>query len=123
MQGDDDVNGADIYRARADDQDGVNMLLGHEGFSKFPSEASSELTNQEGTPTGSALSTDHDHDHDLQAPFFATDEAHSSPNFYPFAFDYSSNLTQVIIKFTDGIIDFISSKTFEADEIMNMLNL
>lgn len=120
MQGD-DVNGAEISRGRVDDQDGENMLLGHEGFSKFPSEASSELTNQEGTPTGSALSTDHDHD--LQAPFFATDEAHSSANFYPFAFDYSSNLIQVIIKFTDGIIDFISLKIFEVDGIMNILKL
>lgn len=120
MQGD-DVNGAEISRGRVDDQDGEKMSLGNEVFSKFPSEASSELTNQEGTPTGSALSTDHDHD--LQAPFFATDEAHSSANFYPFAFDYSSNLIQVIIKFTDGIIDFISLKIFEVDEIIYMLKL
>lgn len=73
---------------------GINQenLLGHDNFAKFPSEASSELTNQEqeGTPTGSALSTDHD----LQAPFFATDEANSSVNFYPFGFDYSANLVQ-----------------------------
>ena len=120
MQGD-DVNGAEISQGRIDDQDGENMLLGREGFSKFPSEASSELTNQEGTPTGSALSTDHDHD--LQAPLFATDEAHSSANFYPFAFDYPSNLIQVIIEFMDGIIDFISLKIFEVDEVMNVLKL
>ena len=64
-------------------------LLGHDGFSKFPSAASSELTNQEheATPARSALSTDHD----LQAPLFATDEANSSANFYPFGFDYSSS--------------------------------
>ena len=58
---------------------------------KLPSEASSELTNQEATPTGSAVSTDQDQ----QTPLFAaTDEANSSAHFYPFDFDYSSNLIQ-----------------------------
>ncbi|KAH9621634.1 hypothetical protein KSS87_018327, partial [Heliosperma pusillum] len=66
-------------------EDGENLC-----FSKFPSETSSELTNQELTPTGSAISNDHD----LQTPIFTTDEANSSSNFYPFALDCPSNFIQ-----------------------------
>lgn len=94
LQGYDQTNGIEItQRIREVNQNQEHLLQhdNHDGFTKFPSEASSELTNQEGTPTGSALSTDHD----LQAPLFTADEANSSANFYPFGFDYSSNLYQV----------------------------
>ncbi|KAL2937183.1 NAC domain-containing protein 86 [Bienertia sinuspersici] len=100
---DEDVQGDDTTSHRVEisgrnreinqNQNQNHLLKRHDnndGFNKFPSEASSELTNQEGTPTGSALSTDHD----LQAPLFAADEANSTAQFYPFGFDYSSNLIQ-----------------------------
>ncbi|KAL9231832.1 hypothetical protein vseg_007002 [Gypsophila vaccaria] len=71
----------------------VDNFYGQNGlFNKFPSETSSELTNQEITPTGSALSNN---DHDLQTPIFTTDEANSSSNsFYPFGFECPSSFIQ-----------------------------
>ena len=94
----DGIGNLEISRERRESDLHPAKLLEHDGFSRFPSTASSELTNQEQevTPAGSALSTDHD----LHAPLFtSTDEANSSANFYPFGFDYnSSNLIQVRIK-------------------------
>ncbi|XP_021775769.1 NAC domain-containing protein 86-like [Chenopodium quinoa] len=93
VQGDDHTRGIEISRRIREanqNQDHLSRHNNNDGFNKFPSEASSELTNQEGTPTGSALSTDQD----VQAPLFAADEANSSAHLYPFGFDYSSNLCQ-----------------------------
>ncbi|KAK9666824.1 hypothetical protein RND81_14G213800 [Saponaria officinalis] len=77
----------DASRERED----VDNFEGQNGHSKFPSETSSELTNQEITPTGSALSNN---DHDLRTPIFTTDEANSSSNFHPFGFECPSNFIQ-----------------------------
>lgn len=80
MQG--DTSGVEISGPNSNqNQEHLLRLHDHnnDGFTKFPSEASSELTNQDGTPTGSALSTDHD----LQTPLFATGPNPLSHYFVP----------------------------------------
>lgn len=87
---------------------------------KFPSEASSELTNQEATPTGSAVSTDQDQ----QTPLFAaTDhEANSSAHFYPFAFGYSSSsLVQVNLLLTAQFFNTCYIRVFGTISYMLLL--
>ncbi|CAO2813807.1 unnamed protein product [Amaranthus hypochondriacus] len=86
---------------------------------KFPSEASSELTNQEATPTGSAVSTDQDQ----QTPLFAaTDhEANSSAHFYPFAFGYSSSSLVQDMQMGNNCFNYLPPLTM--DDYFPQMNL